>query len=348
VEECEVLVIGAGAMGSSVAWWLTRWTRNVVVLEQFRPGHDRGSSHGSTRIFRLAYPDPVYIGMARESLTLWRELEADAGVELLVTTGGIDCGDPASVGLNADAMRHAAVPHEVVDPGEAASRWPGFTFDRPVLYQPDAGRVWAHATVSALQERARSRGARLHFDEPVQMLSPVDDDRVVVTTDAEQYRARCAVVTAGPWVTSLLGGIIELPRLTVTREQVFHFQSHVGTTWPSFIHHAGTFVYGLQSPGQEGVKVAEHHTGAVTTAEARSFEIDEAGRARVIDHVTRWMPGLDPSPTSASTCLYTNTPDESFVLERHGPIVVGSACSGHGFKFVPLIGRRLAELAVAE
>jgi sarcosine oxidase len=334
-------------MGSAAAWWLGRWGRDVVVLEQFQPGHDRGSSHGTTRIFRLAYPDPVYIAMAREVLRLWRDLEADGGVELLVTTGGIDCGEPGSVSLIAEALSRAAVRHEIVDPAEATARWAGFTFDRPVLYQPDAGRLWAHATVGALQERARSRGARLQFDELVQVLSPVDDDRVVITTDREQYRARCAVVTAGPWVASLLGGVVDLPRFTVTREQVFHFRSRVAATWPSFIHHASAFVYGLEGPRHEGVKVAEHHTGAVTTANGRSFEIEEAGRARVIDHVTRWMPGLDPSPTSASTCLYTNTPDESFVLERHGPIVVGSACSGHGFKFVPLIGRRLAELAVA-
>jgi sarcosine oxidase len=168
----------------------------------------------------------------------------------------------------------------------------------------------------------------------------------MVTTDVEHYRATRAVVTAGAWVGSLLSGLIDLAAVTVTREQVFHFPSRTGgVAWPSYIYHGHPFIYGLQGPGDEGIKVAEHHTGAVTTADQRSFDIDESGRQRVIQHVAKWMPGLDPAPTSASTCLYTNTSDESFIIERHGPIVVGSACSGHGFKFVPLIGRQLARLA---
>jgi sarcosine oxidase len=220
-------------------------------------------------------------------------------------------------------------------------------FDGPVVYQPDAGRISADATVRALQERAQIRGAQVHFDEPVRALMPEADNRILVITDVEQYRATTAVVTAGAWVSSLLTGLIDLAAVTVTREQVFHFPSRIdGVVWPSYIHHGHTFIYGLHGPGDEGVKVAEHHTGAVTTATKRSFDIDESGRERVVGHVTRWMPGLEPTPTSATTCLYTNTADESFIVERHGPIVVGSPCSGHGFKFVPLIGRQLAELAI--
>jgi glycine/D-amino acid oxidase-like deaminating enzyme len=175
-----------------------------------------------------------------------------------------------------------------------------------------------------------------------------DGDAVTVTTDVDAYRAATVVVTAGGWVADLLAGVVELPPLNVTREQVFHFTSRLSPdhVWPSYIHHGDVFVYGLQAPGDEGVKVAEHHTGAVTTADTRSFEIDEIGRQRVVRHVTRLMPGLDPTPTSSATCLYTTTADESFVIERRGSIVVGSPCSGHGFKFTPLIGRRLAELAL--
>jgi sarcosine oxidase len=346
VIDCRVIVVGAGAMGSATAWWLARWGTDVVVLEQFEAGHHRGSSHGSTRIFRLAYPDPIYIDMARRALSLWREAEEEAGTEFLATAGGIDYGDPSPVRSIVDALAHTGVRHEVVGPLEACARWPGFAFDGPVVYQPDAGRLWADVAVAALRERAEMHGARVHFEEPVRALKPLDDDRVVVTTDAQQYRAKTAVVTAGAWIGSLLWGLVDLPSLTVTREQVFHFPCRIeGAQWPTYIHHSDTFIYGLQGPGEEGVKVAEHHTGAVTTADERSFEIDERGRQRVIGHVSRWMPGLDPAPTSATTCLYTNSPDESFIIERHGPIVVGSACSGHGFKFAPLVGRQLAELA---
>ena len=187
----------------------------------------------------------------------------------------------------------------------------------------------------------------MQFEEPVRTLTPRADGGIVVTTDVDQYRAKSAVVTAGAWVSGLLRGLIDLPPLTVTREQVFHFPSRIeALDWPSHIHHGRTLIYGLQAPGNEGIKVAEHHTGAVTTADERSFEIDEAGRQRVIQHVATRILGLDPTPTSATTCLYTNSPDESFIVERHGPIVVGSPCSGHGFKFVPLIGRQLAELSI--
>ena len=342
-----MVVVGAGAMGSATAWWLARWGRDVILVEQFEARHERGSSHGSTRLFRVAYPEPLFIEMARRALPLWRELEEEAGVELLATTGGVDYGDPVSLQPIVEAMANAGVPHVVVDPLEAGRRWPGFAFDGPVVYQPDAGRIAAAAAVSALQERARICGASVQFEEPVRALTPRDDNRVLVTTDVEQYRAARAVVTAGAWVNSLLEGLVDLPPLTVTREQVFHFRSRSDdAVWPSFIHHGHAFMYGLQAPGDEGVKVAEHHTGAVTTAEGRSFKVDETGRQRVIRHVTAQMPGLDPTPTSASTCLYTNTPDESFIIERHGPIVVGSPFSGHGFKFVPLIGRQLAALAI--
>jgi sarcosine oxidase len=345
---CDVVVVGAGAVGSATAWWLARSGVDVVLLEQFEAGHARGSSHGSTRIFRIAYPEPTYIDMARSALPLWRELEDDAGTELLVTTGGIDYGEAESVKKIVDALVHEHARHEVLDAPRAAERWPGFTFDGPVLFQPEAGRILADRTVRALHERARAHGASVHFQERVLSLTPDAEEGIVASTQVGEYRAATAVVTAGAWLPDLLKGLVGLPPLTVTREQVFHFAPRVQAEWPCFIHHGRAFTYGLEAPEGEGVKVAEHHTGAITTADERSFEIDEAGRRRIIGHVAAHMPGLEPTPTSATTCLYTNTPDESFILERHGPVVVGSACSGHGFKFVPLIGLRLAELAIGK
>lgn len=348
MDDCDVVVIGAGVMGSATAWWLARRGVEVVLVEQFEPGHQRGSSHGSTRIFRLAYPDRTYVDMARRALELWREMEAETGSELLHTTGGIDYGDRSSVQEIIDVLAGAGVRHDVMGPDEAGRQWPGFAFDGPVVHQPDAGRIAARTVLAVVHHDAEGHGARLHFGEAVRALAPQDDSRVVVATDREQYRARAAVVTAGAWVGGLLAGLVELPELSVTREQVFHFPSRLDDAlWPSYIYHAPTFVYGLPAPGGEGVKVAEHHTGAVTTPDGRSFDVDPAGRERVIRHVAARMPGLEPVPASATTCLYTNRPDQSFVVERHGPIVVGSACSGHGFKFAPLIGHRLAELAAA-
>lgn len=335
-------------MGSATAWWLARSGVEVILLEQFEASHKRGSSHGSSRIFRLAYPDPFYVNLAREALPLWRLLEEDSGTELLVTTGGIDYGDPISVQSIEAALVSTGVDHETVSANEAIRRWPGFAFDGPVLHQSDAGRILADVVVRTLHERAVWHGAEVFFEQAVRNLAPDSDDRIVVTTDVDRYRARCAVVTAGAWIGNLLDGLVDLPPLTVSREQVFHFSSRIGEAdWPSYIHHGHTFIYGLKAPDDEGIKVAEHHTGGITTADGRSFDVDEDGLQRVFEHVVAHMPGLHPAPTSAATCLYTNTQDESFITQRHGPIVVGSACSGHGFKFVPLIGRQLAQLAMA-
>jgi monomeric sarcosine oxidase len=341
-----VIVVGAGVMGSATAWWLARWGLDVALMEQYLPGHHRGSSHGSTRIFRLAYPEPSYVHMAQQALLLWHELEAEVGVSLLETTGGIDYGETGSVQMVAGTLARAAVQHEILGPDEAARNWPGFVFDGPVVHQPDAGRIAADRTVQAFQADARKRGAQLHFNEPIRVLDPQGRERIVVTSDRGQYRAKVAVVTAGAWAGEVLAGLVDLPELRVSREQVFHFPSRIDTAaWPSYIHHGSSFVYGLAAPGDEGVKVAEHHAGTITTADSRSFDIDEGGRHRVLEYVARQMPGLEPAPRSEATCLYTTTPDHSFVVERQGPIVVGSVCSGHGFKFAPLIGRQLASLA---
>jgi len=339
----DVVVIGAGAMGSATAWWLARWGREVVVLEQFAPGHRNGSSHGGSRIFRLAYDDPAYVRMAQAALPLWRELEADAGRPLLDTTGAIDHGDAASLAAVAAALRACDAAHEIVPRHEAMARWPGFRFDGDVLFHPDGGRCRADDTVAALQERARHHGADLRFGVRAEL--SVEGDRVTVTTGEGAVTAPVAVVTAGAWVRDVLGDAA--PAVTVTQEQVQHFRPRrelaAGELWPSFIHHRRPWIYGLVTPG-EGVKVDEHHAGPVVDPALRPPR-DPAAEQRVARYVQEWLPGLEPVPVNPAECLYTNTPDEAFVIERRGPVVVGSPCSGHGFKFTPLIGRRLAELA---
>jgi sarcosine oxidase len=169
---------------------------------------------------------------------------------------------------------------------------------------------------------------------------------VEVDTETTSYRARVAVIAAGAWAAKVLsvGG---LPPLRITEEQVFHFRPRNGTApWPSFIHHRAPWRYGLLTPG-EGVKVAEHGTGAEVDPDHRSFSVDDDGRARVREYVSRWLPGVDPDPVSEATCLYTTTPSEDFVVDRvdGAPLVVAAGFSGHGFKFTPLIGRMLADLA---
>jgi sarcosine oxidase len=351
MRRCDVLVVGGGAMGSATAWHLARRGADVVVLERFGPNHANGSSHGATRIFRFAYADPDYVAMAQDALPRWRELEDASGELLLETTGGLDIGREGDVAPIEAALETCGAVSERVRAADAADRWPGFALEdaaEVVLHQPDAGRIWAERTVRALQEQVGRLGGEVRFDEPVRALSPATGH---AQTDEDEYLAETVVVTAGAWTPSLLGSTEDepWPDLSVTREQTFHFAPlDDDLAWPSFIHYrdGAAAVYGLETPG-EGIKVAEHHTGAEADPDDRSFEIDEIGRQRVIRYVTERLPGLDPRPVSDLTCLYTSTPDSSFVVERRGRLVVGSACSGHGFKFTPLIGERLADLASA-
>jgi sarcosine oxidase len=350
VARADVVVIGAGAMGSATAWWLARLGADVVLLEQFAQGHALGSSHGGSRIFRFAYPDPHYVRLAQEALPLWRELEDDAGVPLLDITGAVDHGDPASVEQITSALASCGGAHERLGADEAHERWPGMRFEGDVLFHPDGGRCRADDTVRALQDRAAAHGADVRFDAGAASLSVLDGgDGVEVRAPQldESWRARVAVVTAGGWVGSVLAGtdaVDVLPPINVTQEQVQHFVPLDGRhAWPSFIHHRAPWTYGLETPG-EGVKVAEHHVGPVIDPDHR-VPRDAGAEATIARYVEHWFPGLDPTPVHTAECLYTTTPDESFVLERVGPVVVGSPCSGHGFKFTPAVGRRIAKMA---
>lgn len=333
-------------MGSAAAWALARGGRDVVLLEQHELGHDRGSSHGETRIFRLGYPDPVYVRMAMAALPLWRELEDDAGRSLLEVTGAVDHGDPEVLDATAAALTIVGVAHERLDPGGAVERWPGMRFEGPVLHHPDGGRCLARSTLRALHERAAAHGADVRGGVGAAELTLAGDGVVVRTPGGDSWRAPVAVVTAGAWVERVLHGLVELPALSVTREQVQHFVPRDGSArWPSFTHHRAVSVYGLLTPGA-GMKVARHHAGPEADPDTAG-EVDSGVAAEVAGYVEAWFPGLEPTPVHAERCLYTSTPDEGFVLERRGPVVVGSPCSGHGFKFTPLIGQRLAELATA-
>jgi sarcosine oxidase len=351
-QRVDVVVIGAGAMGSATAWWLARRGRSVALVEQFAQGHARGSSHGASRIFRYAYADPRYVRMAQAALPLWRELEDDAEATLLEITGGLDHGAPALVAPVAAAIAACGVEHEHLTADAAQQRWPGMRFEADVVHCPGAGRCLADATVLALQRRAAAHGADVRFSAGPAALTWTDE-RVHVRAADEEWTAPSAVLTAGAWLPAVLGSRMPIPPLRVTRERIQHFAPRQGAApptaeWPSFIHHqTDAWRYGLGSPGQ-GVKVAEHMTGPVTDPDDKPpEEPDPIAAERVRRYVDDWLPGLEPVALHPATCLYTTTPTGDFLLERRGPLVIGSACSGHGFKFTPLVGRILADQAMS-
>jgi sarcosine oxidase len=354
--DVDVVVVGGGAMGSAAAWQLARRGIDVVLLERFEPGHTNGASHGASRIFRLSYPDAVYIRLAQEAEVLWRELESDTGSELLTTTGGVDHGAHPGLDQLAAGLAAAGVSSTWLTPSEAAERWPGIRFDQRALFHPHSGRLHADDAVAALQLSAQKYGASVHHQVAVTSIVVRGDDAVEIRTEADVYRARRVVVGAGAWTTKLLAGLVPLPSLRVTQEQPAHFAPLVAEAdWPSFVHgfapdvaDSARFyggVYGLATPGS-GIKVGFHGVGPVVDPDNRDFLPEPRQLAALQDYVRTWLPGADADAVTPISCTYTTTVDSDFVLDRHGPIVVAAGFSGHGFKFTPAIGRVLADLAV--
>jgi sarcosine oxidase len=326
--EAEVVVVGAGIMGAATAYALAREGRDVLLLEQFRVGHEHGSSHGRSRIVRLAYPEVEFVELAKEAFVGWRALEQESGQELLELNGLLELAESPSQSSR-DALEAAGAEYELLDADGARSRWPvGVPNGWTALFQPEAGIVRADLALRAFVDRALARGARLEEERRVDSLEEVD--------------SKAVVVTAGPWIKSFFP---DLPVRT-TRETVAYFHRDGGPL-PSVVQldpvTRGHAMYSLHDP-LHGLKAGAHHAGAEVSP-------DEPGAPepvlfeRIAEWVARTYPDADPDPVSAETCMYTTTADEHFILERRGKVVVGSACSGHGFKFAPAIGTRLAAMA---
>ncbi|MGC9538918.1 N-methyl-L-tryptophan oxidase [Streptomyces sp. UG1] len=345
-----IAVVGAGLMGAATAWQLARRGHEVTLIEAYDIGHKHGSSHGSSRIIRRAYTDPFYIRLTGQAYEQWRELEDDSSTPLLRTTGGLDMGEERDPKAIADLLAAAGVPHELLGPEAASERWPYIHFTGPVLHHPDAGVVDADQTVAACVRRAIEHGAQAIIGTRVTGIDVQGGDKVLLhTDDGREIVADTVVVAAGAWLPELELPV-PLPPLQVTQQQVFHFrQREPSVRWPTLIWDGAVHLYGLPSGSDGGtlptIKVAEHDRGTPTTPRTRDRVVDASSRTRVSGFVRDHLPGLEPDPVAESTCLYTTTPDEDFVLDRHGPFVIASACSGHGAKFAPLIGAMAADLA---
>ena len=341
MERVDVCIVGGGVTGLAAAWRLGLSGIDTLLLERFDLDHQRGSSHGATRIFRFAYPDPMYVRMAQATLPMWRDLESTSGEDLLKITGGLDLGDPKVVQAVAVAMESCGA--EVDRMPNARRRAPWLHVEGPALYSPHTGVLAAARTMNALAAAARKAGVEIRESTAAASLE-MDVDGVTVRSTAGDVRARRCIVAAGAWAAALLEPLgISLP-LTVTREQVFYHQPAVEIM--PFIHYGAITRYAVPgSADAAGVKVAEHMTGEHTSGDGRSFEMDPEGAARVASYVADALPGLDAGPVAFETCLYTMTPDHDFIIDSRGPLVLASACSGHGFKFGPLLGEALACMA---
>ena len=359
----DLIIVGAGLAGSAAAWAASARGLDVVVLEAFGPGHRNGSSHGSARIFRRAYPDPLYVRLTGTARERWRQLEGQAGEELLTLTGGIDFGAVRDPRLLHEVLTNCGVPAELLAPEAAAERWPYFDFAGagPVMFHADAGVLDPHNAMAAMLRLAAAAGADVRFGTPVTKLEPTPaGDGAVAHTDSGTFTAPVIAVAAGPWIAPLLDGVVKLPPLTVTQQPVLHFapapargNTDRAALWPIFVCNDGVDnCYGLAG-GRDGevpgaIKVGGHEGSHTTTAADRDFVVDPATAAGITGFVGRRVPGLNPAPVTEVTCLYTRTANEDFILDRSGPFVVASPCSGHGAKFAPLLGEIIADLAAGK
>jgi sarcosine oxidase len=353
----DVVVVGTGGMGSAAVLELARRGRRVLGLDRYGPAHALGSSHGGSRIYRQSYlEDPAYVPLLLRGWELWHRLAADAGSDLFVPTGGLYVGranGPTFGGAQRSAHQWD-LPHEVLDPAAVAHRFPTFRLGphELALFEERAGYARPEATVAAQLRLAAAAGAELRFDEPVESWEPGPPVRV--RTAAGMYEADALVLTPGAWAPELAG--LDVPM--VVERQVMHWVAPAGDIGPYeanpvFICGDGPDqVYGfpaIDGPAG-GVKVSFFRAGEPTTPQAvdrtvRAAEVEEL-RARA----AQVLPGLTGPPVAATVCLYTTTPDHHFVIGSHPDhpnVVVACGFSGHGFKFVPVVGEILADLALA-
>ena len=317
----KVAIVGAGVMGCATAWALGERGAEVTVHEQFGLDHDRGSSHGRTRIFRVAYPEGYWVRFAQEAYAGWNEL--DPG--LLGLYGLIELvAEPALT--SARALDEYGVRYRLLDADEVRAHGAVLPDGWTALHVADAGVVFADRARHAFLESA---GVEVETNRRIESTDELDADVVVVT--------------AGSWIRGL---VPDVP-VRVTRETVAYFKREDPPP-PSIVdldaETGGHGMYSLYDP-VHGLKAGAHHAGAEADPDTEQPP-DPAIVERIASWVGERFPDVDPEPVEAHSCLYTTTADEHFVLERRGRVVVGSACSGHGFKFAPAVGRRLAALAL--
>jgi len=353
----DAIVLGLGGMGSAAAYHLARRGRRVLGLEQFTPAHDRGSSHGRSRIIRQSYIEgPQYVPLLLRAYELWRELELQTGHELLRITGGLMIGRPESAtvaGSLASAREHG-LRHEILDAAELRRRYPITPDDAEVaLVDPAAGALFPEDCIRAHLQCAATLGADLRFQTPVSGWR-IAGDGVEVEAAGERFQADRLVVTAGAWAGRLLAdlGLALAPERNVlcwfrpdAGAERFRSERLPVFIWEKPVH----AFYGLPDLHGEGVKAGFHHSGISVDPDALERGVGGTEIAAIRACLRASFRGLDGQPTETAVCMYTNTPDEHFAVGLHPAyprVAIAAGFSGHGFKFASVMGEVLAELAI--
>ncbi len=356
----DVIVVGVGGMGAAACWQLARRGRRVLGLERFDIPHAHGSSHGVTRIIRLAYYESAdYVPLLKRAFELWREASSAAGEPLLVTTGSLDAG-PADSDVFSGSLascRAHNLPHEVLTGAEVNARHPGYRLpaDFAAVFQPDGGFVLSERAIVAHATMAMAAGAEIHAREKVLEWSPIAGGGVRVVTTRGKYEAGRLALSAGAWIGDLIPA---LKSIAVPERQVLGwFQPADPTKFaPSAFPVLNLLVdedryYLLPIHGVPGLKIGlYHHLGQRGHADTLSREVTAEDEAVLRRCIARYFPDADGPVMSLHSCMFTNTPDEHFIIDTlpgHPEVVVASPCSGHGYKFASVVGEIIADLATS-
>lgn len=343
-----VVVVGAGLAGSAAAWRLVTGGDDVTLVEAFSPAHGGGSSHGSARIFRHAYPDVFHASLTVRALEEWRELEEAAGVDLVRRTGGLDFGVHRDLDGIAASLASLGLDHERLTRDAARERFPHIAFDTDAVWHAGAGVLDADLAVHSMVRLAAEAGAEVITGDAVASVSRSGADWLVELGDRALV-ADTVVLAVGAWLPELLRDLPlpPLPTFAVSQQNAFYFERPADLDeWPIFVHKGDLQVYSLPA-GRDlpaAFKIAEHDGGSRTSASGRDGVVDASARERIIGYVREYLPSVHPEPLAAQTCLYTSTPSENFLIDSFDGLVVASPCSGHGAKFAPLTGSIIADV----
>jgi sarcosine oxidase len=352
----DVIVAGLGAHGSSAAYRLAARGASVLGFDRFERGHTLGSSGGLSRIIRLSYYEhPDYVPLLRRAWTLWRDLERESGEHLLTETGGLYAGDPSGelvAGALESARRHQ-LEHEVLDAAALRERYPLFDWldGWQGVFERQAGWLAPERSIETHNRLAEQNGATLRFAEPIDRWESTADG-VRVTTATGTFDAKQLVLAAGAWESQLAPSLA--PELSVERSVLFWFEPTAErdafARLPIYVvDDTDRIFYGFPYVEGQGVKVAGLHFRDKTDPDTVDRVASPSDEERVRAWLRRRLPLANGERRDAKVCLYTNTPDANFIVDRlegHPNVVVASACSGHGFKFSTVIGEILADLVI--
>ncbi|XP_033627149.1 peroxisomal sarcosine oxidase-like isoform X1 [Asterias rubens] len=354
----DCIVIGAGIEGSATCYQLTKKGVKTLLIEQFKLGHDRGSSHGQSRITRHAYLQKHYAMMMPECFETWARLEQEVGTKLYRNVGLLSVNGPPYKDYNhrGGNLQDMNKPIELLTARQVCQRWPGFSFqpEMKAFVDPSGGVLYADRCLKALQTMVVKQGAIIREEEKVLQIIP--GKHVTIITDRGRYTAKSVVLTPGSWASQLLRPLGLYPPLKLTRIKVCYWsekQPGMLSNYPCFYFLSGKFeIYGLPTSAEyPGLfKVCNHRGQDFTDPEETRTDYTE-DIDQLKEFIKTHVPGLVPEPAIIENCIYTSTPNEEIILDRHPDhpnIIVGCGFSGHGFKLAPVVGKILSELATGE